>query len=125
MSEISDLIQTIIMNDAGFEGPWDAFSVVIGFDVEGDADNSYGYLYKPDGDFEAISADLFAIEAPMGAYLRSVYEDGPYPLKLLLQFDRNSGRFNIDFEDKNPNRWVVTPADIYGFIESLRPKFEP
>ncbi|PTV93411.1 hypothetical protein C8J27_11726, partial [Rhodobacter aestuarii] len=26
MSEISDLIQTIIMNDAGFEGPWDAFS---------------------------------------------------------------------------------------------------
>lgn len=124
MSEMADLIGAIVGNHKAFEGPWVTFSVVIGFDEDGDPDNSYGYLYKPDGDFEAITAGLRTVRPAMAAYLRSVYGDGPRPLKMLIQFDRNSGRFNVQFEDKDPKRWAVTPADIHGFIESLRPKFE-
>ena len=124
MSEVSQLVKVIAQGDDAFNGNWTSFSLVIGFDGDGDPHNAYGYLYKPDGDFEAISTNLFAIELPMMAYLKSVYGEGPYPIKLLIQFDRNSGRFNIDFEGKKNNRWAVTPADIHGFIESLRPKFD-
>lgn len=124
MSEVSQLVKVIAQGDDAFNGNWTSFSLVIGLDGDGDPHNAYGYLYKPDGDFEAISTNLFAIELPMMAYLKSVYGKGPYPIKLLIQFDRTSGRFNIEFEDKNPNRWAVTPADIHGFIESLRPKFD-
>ena len=124
MSEVSQLVKVIAQGDDAFNGNWTSFSLLIGLDGDGDPHNAYGYLYKPDGDFEAISTNLFAIELPVMAYLKSVYGKGPYPIKFLIQFDRNSGRFNIEFEDKNPNRWAVTPADIHGFIESLRPKFD-
>ena len=124
MSELSNLIGVIVQNHKAFECPWSAFSIVIGFDDDGDPDSSYGYLYKSDGDFEAISAGIRAIRPFMSAYLSTAYENESFPLKLLLQFDRTSGRFNIEFEDNNPNRWAVTPANIHGFIESLRPKFD-
>ncbi len=124
MSEVADLIRAVIASDEEFTGSWDAFSVVIRLNDEGVPSGSNGYLYSGAHDFRAIAADPFDIRPAMAAYLRSVYGDGPRPLKMLIQFDRASGRFNVQFEDKDPKRWAVTPADIHGFIESLRPKFE-
>ncbi|PRZ42092.1 hypothetical protein [Tritonibacter scottomollicae] len=98
--------------------------MVFTLDPDGDPIQSYGHLYKPDSDFEAISADLIATEEPVAAYLQKVFGDAQPPIKMLLQFDRVSGRFNVQFEDKDESRWQVRPADIHGYIEELRPKFD-
>lgn len=124
MSTVSELISAIIKSDDNFNGGWDLLALTIGLNKKGVPDQSSGYLYIGEQDFRAVAADPFEIRPVMSSYLNEIYGEGPYPIKLLLQFDRNSGRFNIDFEDKNPNRWAVTPADIHGFIESLRPKFD-
>ncbi|MGL4423254.1 MAG: hypothetical protein ACRCZF_21510 [Gemmataceae bacterium] len=124
MNEVSNLIKAIINSEEEFAKHWNAFSVIFGFDSDGISDNSYGYLYSSTG-FRAVAPAPWDVEKEMAAYLRTVYGDGPGPIKMLLQFDRASGQFNVEFEDKNPKRWAVTPADIHGYIDSLRPKFAP
>ncbi|HRK42804.1 MAG TPA: hypothetical protein PLH11_07175 [Gemmobacter sp.] len=124
MSNISELISAIVKSDNDFSGRWDLLALVIRLNEKGVPTGSSGYLYIGEHDFRSVAAGPFEIRPAMSLYLNEIYGEGPYPIKLLLQFDRNSGRFNIEFEDKNPNRWAVTPADIHGFIESLRPKFD-
>ena len=46
------------------------------------------------------------------------------PLKLLVQFDRTLGAFEVTFEDADPTRWKVTPANIDSMSEELRPTFD-
>ena len=45
------------------------------------------------------------------------------PLKILVQFDRDSGRYDLTFEDDDASRWKVTPANIDQISAELRPDF--
>jgi hypothetical protein len=57
------------------------------------------------------------------AYTDSHYQPGePLPLKILLQFDRVSGTYNVLFEESDEDRWKVTPRNFRELREELRPQ---
>lgn len=123
MTEVADIIRQIVNGTESLRDSWSGLSVVIGFDDDGDPDNSYGYAYYPNS-VEAIAPAPWDLEAAIGGYLNTVYKDSPRPRKMLIQFNRPSGRYNIEFEDKDPGRWQVTPANIDRIREELRPKLD-
>lgn len=60
----------------------------------------------------------------LNAYTESYYKpDQPLPVKLLVQFDRVSGKYEVTFEDTDVSRWKVVPANIDEIREELRPNF--
>jgi hypothetical protein len=65
------------------------------------------------------------IRPAVEAYLESYYkpEQEP-PVKILVQFDRDSGKYEVTFEDDDTSRWKVTPANIEQISEELRPNFD-
>ena len=124
MSPIEEIIKTTIEYDEQFGSDWASFSLVIRLDEDGLPNGTNGYLYKADGDFEAISVKPRLLRPSVMPYLKDIYGDDKLPIKMLVQFDRLSGRYKTEFEDKDDSRWRVRPADIDGYIEELRPKFE-
>ncbi|WP_370981219.1 hypothetical protein [Agaribacterium sp. ZY112] len=43
--------------------------------------------------------------------------------QFLIQMDKESGRFKIDFEFDDANRWTIVPSKMKEMREALRPKF--
>ncbi|ATG47261.1 hypothetical protein CEW89_06565 [Celeribacter ethanolicus] len=123
MASINNLIQAIVDNEEEFANEWVSFSAIFGIDTKGRPESSNGYLYTHD-DYIAIAPDFFAFEDDVAAYLKDIYGNDKLPIKMLVQFDRLSGRYKTEFEDKDDSRWRVRPADINGYIEELRPKFD-
>ena len=61
------------------------------------------------------------IAPAVAAYLDSYYaQDHEPPAKILVQFDRSSGKYEVTFEDDDVTRWKVTPANIDQIGEELR-----
>ena len=102
---------------------WSEFTLIIGFDSDGDIDETYGYAYGPDGKSNAFSvAGPRLIRPEANAYRERLRLEGDKGIiKLLFQFNRNTRRVNADFEYENPKRWQVTPANIDKIVEELRP----
>lgn len=124
MSNNVDLIRAIAETLEPENLDWVTFSLVVRLDEEGVPVQHYGYAFDHSGRPTAVVADDFVFEKPLLAYLNQKYPDGKFPVKMLIQFDRNTGRFNIEFEDKDPARWQVTPANIDRIREELRPKLD-
>ena len=53
-----------------------------------------------------------------------LYPDGKFPVRLLVQFDRETGKYNVDFEDTDETRWRVNPGDIEELPAAVRPSFD-
>ncbi len=61
----------------------------------------------------------------MEAFLESYGQPAQRPpLTLLVQFDRESGRYEVTFEDLDSSRWKVTPANVQQISVELRPHFD-
>jgi hypothetical protein len=43
------------------------------------------------------------------------------PRKILVQFDRTTGRYDVTFEESDDARWKVTPRNFREIREELRP----
>jgi hypothetical protein len=57
------------------------------------------------------------------AYTDSYYQAcDAMPLKILVELDRTSGKYNVTFEDRDESRWKMTPKNRKVFREELRPK---
>ena len=124
MSDISGVIEIIFNELESRSVDWQSFSLVIQLDDEGDVSGNSGYAYTTDGGFSAFSKKGFSLDDPVRAYLSDIYGDTPFPISMLLQFDRSTGQFKTLFEDKDTSRWAVTPADIHGYIDRMRPRFD-
>ncbi|MCG7626737.1 MULTISPECIES: hypothetical protein [Rhodobacterales] len=124
MNAIEEMVKATVGYHEAFGQDWVSFGLVVEVKEDGRPHGTNGYLFKSDGDFEAISVKPRLLRPSIAAYLQEVYGDTQPPIKMLLQFDRASGRFNVQFEDKDESRWQVRPADIHGYIEELRPKFD-
>ncbi|PZO67305.1 MAG: hypothetical protein DI498_02885 [Paracoccus denitrificans] len=88
-------------------------------------DSAYGYAFDGDeGRPIALSVDLIALKQPVQEYLQSVYKAGQKaPVKILVQFNDETGEYNIDFEDEDVDRWKVSPRNLDLIREELRPGF--
>lgn len=104
---------------------WTSVAMVFDIDQKGRPSGSYGYAFVNDGPPIATSVDPFEFEDAFLDYLKSVYTDDQLPpVKLLIQFDSISGRYEVTFEDNNHDRWAVTPRTLKTIREELRPKFD-
>ena len=54
----------------------------------------------------------------------SYYEPGqPRPVAVLVQFDRDNGKYEVTFEDEDASRWQVTPSNIDAVRDAIKPAF--
>jgi len=69
--------------------------------------------------FDSNETMIAQLDAGQSGY--DVVQPSQYAVQLLVQLDRTSGRFGIELEDHDANRWQVTPANIDDIAEELRP----
>lgn len=118
-----DLVRALIEHMRGAADDWRTLAIVVEL-RDGRVSNTFGYTYTPDGAVSAVASRPSGIQPAVQAYLAEKYTpEQELPLKLLVQFNRDSGAFEITFEDTDAARWKVTPANINTMNQELRPEF--
>jgi hypothetical protein len=118
---VASLVRAIIESGELKQNEWQEFSLVCSFAPSG-INQSYGYSYSADGNWEAFSVRPRLIREQADSYRQWLSADKDQPIiKLLLQFNRESRDFNIDLEYDDQARWQVTPNNLDRVIEALRP----
>ncbi|WP_409490489.1 hypothetical protein [Amycolatopsis sp. cmx-11-12] len=126
-----DLIRSLVeaMDDRplaadaqGSVGGWESLAMILEF---GEGFRSvHGYAYSPGDVITPVSCKWSSIESAVGAYLDGYYRPGErLPVKILVQFDRTAGKYEVTFEDADEDRWAVKPKNFREMREHLRPKF--
>lgn len=96
--------------------------MVIYFDGDRFA-GTYGYAYSTSSEIAAVASRPSAIRPLVNAYIESRYEPGERrPVKVLVQFDRNTDKHAVAVEDVDATRWKVTPENFREIREELRPR---
>ena len=122
MSTVSPIIEKVVQELQSRDVEWTEFAVVWGIDATGKANDGWGYWFTAkDGDPQAFSVAPWDIDESLTPYLSELYSDGNYPIRMLAQFNRDTGRYNIEFEDTDTTRWQITPANLDQAREALRP----
>lgn len=126
-SVTADLFRALIDN---LEGPrvdsdgWESLAIILEF-PDGEFNEAHGYLYSPNGLISAVASDPWAVKSAVKAYTDGYYKPGEaLPRKILVQFDRTTGKYDITFEETDEARWKVTPRNFRELREELRPKFD-
>lgn len=123
----ADLIRALVdtvEEPSRVPGDWESLAIILEF-PDGEFNSAHGYLYSPGGVITAVASDPWAVRAAVRAYTDSHYGPGEVlPLKVLVQFDRASGRYDITFEETDEARWDVTPRTFRELREQLRPSFD-
>jgi len=103
-------------------GDWESLAIVLEF---GDGYRSAsGYAYPADGTVSPVACSWNSIQREVNAYLATYYEPGDQlPVKILVQFDRATGRYGVTFEDTDEERWKTRPGNFREMREQLRPSF--
>lgn len=118
------LVRALIENLRGAPDDWASLALVLEFDTE-KVNAVHGFAYLPEGKVTGATASPYDIRPAVTAYTDSYYKPGePLPVGLLVQFDRTNGQYEVTFEDTDAARWKVTPANIDGIREELRPRFD-
>lgn len=119
----ADLINSLIEHlSSRTPHDWEQLAIVIYLN-SGELGGTYGYAYSPNGSISAVAARPSGIWDAVHAYIEDLFGSKAAPIKLLVQFDRPSGHYEITFEDSDVNRWKVSPATIETVREELRPHF--
>ena len=69
----------------------------------------------------SVGVDPYQVRAAVRTWTDS-YRDTRPPVAVLLQFERDTGRYELTFEDSDPSRWKVTPANFETIADDLRPR---
>ncbi|MFI5558297.1 hypothetical protein ACIA2T_03370 [Amycolatopsis japonica] len=116
-----DLIRSLVDAMGPADG-WESLAMVLEFG-EGFR-SAYGYAYSPGDVITPVACEWPKIEASVDAYLGGYYQSGEkLPVKILVQFDRTVGKYEVTFEDTDEDRWAVKPKNFRTMREQLRPKF--
>ena len=132
MAETNDdasvnLIRALVQNVSGPVVDWDNWQsmAIIVDSFDGRFNSAHGYLYSPDGTISVVAARPSAVIPFVDAYTSGYYKPGEaLPIKLLVQYDRPSGKYTITFEDTDETRWKVTPKTYKELQQQLRPVFD-
>ena len=117
------LIKAVVANMQGAEDDWVTLSMVVEFRERRIA-TTYGYAYNSTNEAYAVAARPSRIMEAFDQFVENTYgPDEPAPVKLLIQFNRDSGQYTVQYEDTDRLRWKVTPNNIDTIINELRPNF--
>jgi len=124
---VADLIRSFVQSledPAGGLGDWESTAFVLEF-PDGRFNSAHGYLYAADGRISPVAADPWAVGTAVDAYIDRRYQpEDARPRAILVQFDRTSGRYQVQFEDTDENRWNATPRTFRQLREELRPRLQ-
>lgn len=95
---------------AQMSAPWEKLVLHVTI-REGYRRNS-GYFFDKKGEFHAVSADSDTMAALAQLQRSMAAQDGRRWLSCLLVIAR-SGAFDVQFEYDDPNRWRVSPDNLY------------
>lgn len=98
------LIEAIVTSKDLAEAKWNSFSLTIDINGDGEWVKSSGYAFGGDTAIP-FCARFNQLDPVLDPYLRKTFGDGPYPVRLIIQFSAESGRYSIDFEDSDARRW--------------------
>lgn len=121
-----ELISSIVDNlRTSGKDDWESMSVII--DTENDEEapvaGTEGFLYSADAFLGAAGVSALKIESAVWNYMSELYAaDDRWPVRLLVQFNRVSGRYQVLVEETDVNRWEMTPDTIHEVREELRPR---
>lgn len=117
-----DLIHALVEHLSGAQENWDQLAIVLYFDGT-TFRGTYGYTYSADGTHAAVASRPSAVRPAVEAYVTSTFQTSEtLPVKVLVQFDRTSGKYEFIFEDTDTTRWAVSPATVNEISEELRPR---
>ena len=103
---------------------WTSLSMVLGFDNE-KVNSAFGFVFDAEGIDTGVTASPYELRSAVKEFTDDRYRAGEaLPVGLLLQFDRESGRFEVTFEDTDRDRWKVIPANFDSIADDLRPTFD-
>lgn len=120
---VEDLLGAIINSDQIEQQNWETFSLVIAFQDDR-VSETYGYSYDVEGEWEAFSIRPRLINAEAGSYRDWVkIENGNAVIKMLVQFNRVSNRFNVDFESRTLERNAFKPERNHQGTSSAAMRF--
>jgi len=126
LQHLGNIARKIISDESFLENKpdfnWAEFSAVFELDNDGDISSNFGYAYDPNGDYCAFSIDPDSIETSVRSYRDWITKEADKGfMKMLFQFNRDSGQVQADFEYDDLMRWKVTLKNIDDMIEELRP----
>ena len=99
---------------------WESLAIVLEL---GDGHRrASGYAYPADGTVTPGACGWNSIEPALHAYLDSHDEAGYLlPVKILVQFERATARYEVTFENADDERWKTRPGSFREMREQLRP----
>lgn len=116
-----NLIHALVDNLSGAHDDWDSLAMVLTFKT-GRLSGTHGYAYSANGEVSAVASRPSAVTPAVMSYLASRYKpDELLPCSLLVQYSRESGKYDVTFEDTDSTRWSVTPANLDAMREELKP----
>lgn len=119
---VEDLVGAIINSDQIEQQNWQTFSLVIAFQNDR-VSEIYGYSYDVEGEWEAFSVRPRLVNAEAGSYREWLKQKNDKAvIKMLVQFNRVSNGFNVDFEYENHARWSVKPSNLIEITRELYPQ---
>lgn len=101
---------------------WSEISIVYNF-LNG-RENLYGYVYFPDGRWEARLPDdskWESLDKMLELQAAMERETGKKWIKALVHITRADQGLNIQFEYDDPKKWVINPGDLEKSVAALRP----
>lgn len=121
---LAPIISAIISTGELDDIDWTEFSLIAGIDEDySEVNETYGYAYTTAGESVAISCRPSKVNDAIIAYREWLrLDDHKGFIKTLIQFNRVTGKFNVDFEYEDDSRWNVRPSNIDSVVEELRPR---
>jgi hypothetical protein len=99
---------------------WAVAAVVFNF-VNGRR-NSFGYVFKSDGSWEARLPDSWdSIDKMLELQAAMERQTGKKWHRALIHITRETTAMNVQFEYDDPTRWQIVPSKLDESVNALRP----
>lgn len=119
---IHTLAETMFDGNDAAPQDWTSFSMILET-FEGTFNSFHGYAYNETA-IVPVAANPLKVIPVLNEYLNTLYAPGEtLPKAILIQFEKNTGRYNVTIEDADENRWKVTPKNFREIREQIRPVF--
>lgn len=120
------LIESIVHNMMAPGDDWSSVAVVI--DVNNGAlpaTQTAGFLYSDTAFLRPVAVGAYQIGPAVRAYMESYFSEGEsWPVKILVQFEQTTGRYQVLFEETDTERWELKPGVRDEVREEIRPVFD-
>lgn len=116
-------VARLILSDPRYASDdWQDIAIVYNF-LDG-RENTFGYVFFPDGKWEARLPDDHnwdAVDKMLELQTMMERETGKRWLRALFHIKRDDQSMNIQFEYDDREKWMINPGDLEKSVAALKP----